>query len=145
MLAAASGADWRPLAAAVLLVLVDRALMAYRWVALLYTLDPADRPPLGGASCASFSSAPSSGAFLPSVGGDAVRAYGIAKLHIARRRRRGVGVHGPHARHRVALLVMALVGLTLARDLAGNWVIVASLGVAAGACLVTLLLVFSRA
>ena len=28
--AAAAGADWRPIAVAVLLVLVDRALMAYR-------------------------------------------------------------------------------------------------------------------
>ena len=46
VLAAAAGAEWRPLAAAALLVLVDRVLMAYRWIVLLYTLDPADRPPL---------------------------------------------------------------------------------------------------
>ena len=47
VLAAAAGADWRPIAVAVVLVLFDRALMAYRWVVLLRTIDPADRPPLG--------------------------------------------------------------------------------------------------
>ena len=36
-------ADWGPIAVAVLLVLVDRALMAYRWVVLLCTIDPARR------------------------------------------------------------------------------------------------------
>ena len=39
MLAAPAGADWRPIAVAVLLVLVDRALMAYRWVVLLCIVD----------------------------------------------------------------------------------------------------------
>ena len=36
---AAAGVDWRWLGVAVLLVLVDRALMAYRWVALLCTIE----------------------------------------------------------------------------------------------------------
>src|SRR5437016_5811909 len=38
VLAAAAGADWRPVAIAVLLVFLDRALMAYRWVVLLSTV-----------------------------------------------------------------------------------------------------------
>ena len=155
VLAAAAGADWRPFAVAVLLVLVDRALMAYRWVVLLNTLDPADRPPLPGILRVFFIST-FVGSFLPSVGGDAARAYGIAKLDTPPQRgcrARGPGMRGEDAVASVfmdrmlgiaSLLVMALVGLTLARDLAGNWVILASLALAAAACAITLLLVFSR-
>ncbi len=142
VLAAAAGADWRLIAAAVLLVLVDRALMAYRWVMLLCTVAPADRPPLGAVLRIFFVST-FVGTFLPSVGGDAVRAYSIAKL----------GVRGGDAVTSVfmdrilgiaSILLVAFVSLMLAHDLAGNWVIVTSLAVAGGVCLVTLLLVFSR-
>lgn len=142
VLAAAVGADWRPLLAAVLLVLVDRVLMAYRWIVLLYTLDPADRPPLAGIMRIFFVST-FVGTFLPSVGGDAVRAYGIAKLNM----RGGDAVASVFMDRMLgiaSLFLMALIGLTLARDLASNWVIIASLGVAAGACVLTLLLVFSQ-
>jgi uncharacterized protein (TIRG00374 family) len=142
VLAAAAGADWRPVAIAVLLVFLDRALMAYRWVVLLHTLDPADRPPLPEILRVFFTST-FVGSFLPSVGGDAARAYGMAKLDV-----RGVDAVASVFMDRMlgvaSLLVMALVGLTLARDLAGNRVIVASLALAAGACAITLLLVFSR-
>jgi glycosyltransferase 2 family protein len=140
--AATVGADWRPLVAAVLLVLVDRALMAYRWIVLLYTLDPADRPPLAGIVRIFFVST-FLGTFLPSVGGDAVRAYGIAKLNM----RGGDAVASVFMDRMLgiaSLLLMAVAGLTLARDLASNRVIIASLGLAAGVCLVTLLLVFSQ-
>ena len=142
VLAVAAGAEWRPLFAAVLLVLVDRVLMAYRWIVLLYTLDPADRPPLAGIVRIFFVST-FLGTFLPSVGGDAVRAYGIAKLNM----RGGDAVASVFMDRMLgiaSLFLMALVGLTLARDLASNWVIIASLAVAAVACLVTLLLVFSQ-
>ena len=44
VLAALAHADWRLIAVAVLLVIVDRALMAYRWVVLLCIIDPAERP-----------------------------------------------------------------------------------------------------
>jgi uncharacterized protein (TIRG00374 family) len=142
VMAAAAGADWRPIAVAVLLVFVDRALMAYRWIVLLYTLDPADRPPLGGILRIFFVST-FLGTFLPSVGGDAVRAYGITKLHM----RGGDAVASVFMDRMLgiaSLFVMAVVGLALARDLAGNWVILMSLGAAAAACMVTLFLVFSR-
>jgi uncharacterized protein (TIRG00374 family) len=142
VLAAAAGADWRPLVVAVVLVLVDRVLMAYRWIVLLYTLDPADRPPLADIMRIFFVST-FLGTFLPSVGGDAVRAYAITNLKV----RGGDAVASVFMDRMLgiaSLFLMALAGLTLARDLAGNWVIVASLAVAAAACLVTLLLVFSR-
>src|SRR5438552_5225425 len=45
VLAAAAGADWRPIGIAILLVLADRTLMAYRWVVLLCTVEPGARPP----------------------------------------------------------------------------------------------------
>ena len=141
VLAAAADADWRPIAAAVLLVLVDRALMAYRWIALLQTLDPVDRPPLAAILRVFFVST-FLGSFLPSVGGDAVRAYGIARLHISG----GDAVASVFMDRMLgiaALFIMALFGLTLAGQLAQNQVILASLAVAAGICLTTLLLVFS--
>ena len=142
VLTAASGADWRPVTIAVLLVFLDRALMAYRWIVLLYTLEPSDRPPLPEILRVFFTST-FVGSFLPSVGGDAVRAYGMARLDM-----RGEDAVASVFMDRMlgiaSLLVMALVGLALARDLAGNWVILVSLAVAAGACAITLLLVFSR-
>src|SRR4029077_19258528 len=113
-----------------------------RWIVLLYTLDPADRPPLAGIMRIFFIST-FLGTFLPSVGGDAVRAYGIAKLNV----RGGDAVASVFMDRMLgiaSLFLMALLGLTMARDLASNWVIILSLGVAAVACLVTLFLVFSQ-
>jgi uncharacterized protein (TIRG00374 family) len=142
VLAAAAGADWRPITIAVLLVFLDRVLMAYRWVVLLYTLDPATRPPLGEILRVFFTST-FVGSFLPSVGGDAIRAYAMTKLHIST----GDAVASVFMDRMLgiaSLLLMALLGLAVARDLAGGWVIVSSLGLAAAACVITLLLVFSR-
>src|SRR5436190_22269021 len=69
VLTALAGADWRPIAVAVVLVLFDRALMAYRWVVLLCTVDPANRPPLSDVMRIFFVST-FVGTFLPaSVGG----------------------------------------------------------------------------
>jgi len=142
VLAAAAGADWRPVAIAVLLVFLDRALMAYRWVVLLSTVDSDERPPLTEILRVFFMST-FVGSFLPSVGGDAARAYGIARLDM-----RGEDAVASVFMDRMlgvaSLLLMALGGLTLARDLAGNTVILASLALAGAACAVTLLLVFSR-
>ena len=142
VLTAASGADWRPIAVAILLVCLDRILMAYRWVVLLYTLDAATRPPLGEILRVFFTST-FVGSFLPSVGGDAIRAYGIAKLQIST----GDAVASVFMDRMLgiaSLLVMALLSVAVARDLTGGWVMGTSLALAAAACLVTLLLVFSR-
>ena len=142
VMAAAAGTDWQLVSIAVLLVLLDRALMAYRWVVLLRTLDPAERPPVREILRIFFTST-FVGSFLPSVGGDAVRAYAVARLRV-----RGGDAVASVLMDRMlgiaSLLVMALAGLALARDLAGNWVILAPLAAAAATCLVTLLLVFSH-
>ena len=142
VLAAARGADWRPIAVAILLVLADRALMAYRWIALLCIVDPRERPPLA-ATLRIFFVSTFVGTFLPaSVGGDAVRAYSVTQLQVGG----GDAVASVFMDRMLgvaSILLMALVGLTLAADLATNWTIVASLVVAGTACGAVLALVFS--
>ena len=80
---ALADADWRWVAAAVALVLVDRALMAWRWLLLL-------RPVAAGAALTLgvvlriFFVSTFVGTFLPaSVGGDAVRAVSLSRHGVA--------------------------------------------------------------
>jgi len=84
ILAAAASADWRWLAAAVALVLVDRTLMAMRWIELLVALAPGSRPPLGAVIRVFFVSSFVSNV-LPSVGADLYRAYELSRydVHLA--------------------------------------------------------------
>lgn len=80
--AALATADWRWLAAAVALVLVDRALMAYRWLVLLRPIARGTRLTLPGVLRVFFVSS-FVGTFLPaSVGGDAVRAVALSRHHV---------------------------------------------------------------
>jgi glycosyltransferase 2 family protein len=140
--AAATGVDWRWIGVAVLLVLIDRALMAYRWVALLCTIESERRPPIGPLMRVFFVST-FVGTFLPaSVGGDIVRSYSLARLNVdagdavaSVLMDRLLGV--------ASVLLMALAGLALARDLLQNAAIVGGLVVAAAACAATLVLIFS--
>ena len=140
--AAAAGVAWRWIGVAVLLVLVDRALMAYRWVALLCTIESDRRPPIGPLLRVFFVST-FVGTFLPaSIGGDIVRSYGLARLDVdagdavaSVLMDRLLGV--------ASILLMAVAGLALARDLAGNAAIVSGLIAAAAACVVMLLIIFS--
>jgi uncharacterized protein (TIRG00374 family) len=143
VLAAAAGARWAPIAVAVLLVLVDRALMAYRWVALLCTIDHHRRPPLAAVMRVFFEST-FVGTFLPSnVASDALRSYGILKLQVSG----GDAVASVFMDRMLgvaSVLLMALLGLALARDLATNTGILLPVGITSGLCLLTLLLVFSH-
>jgi uncharacterized protein (TIRG00374 family) len=144
VLAALTGADWRLIAVAVVLVIADRALMAYRWVMLLCIIDPAERPRLNEVMRIFFVST-FVGTFLPaSVGGDAVRALSMTQLNV-RGRDAIASVFLDRMLGVASLLLMAAVGLALARDLAGNLTIVAALGLAGVICAATLLLIFSRA
>src|SRR5256712_13852217 len=115
--------------------------MAFRWVVLPRPSAPADRPPLGAVMRIFFVST-FVGTFLPaSVGGDAVRAYSVAKLNVPG----GDAVASVFMDRMIgvaSVLVMALVGLALARDLIDNPAIVASLVFVGAACVVTLLVVF---
>lgn len=140
---AGAGADTTLVALAVLLVLFDRALMAFRWIALLCVVDDARRPPLGRLLVTFFIST-FLGTFLPaSVGGDAVRAFSLSRD----------GVGGADAVASVfmdrmlgvaSLLLMGVFGIWLARGLATNWAVVVSLFLTAAACALTTTLVFSE-
>lgn len=84
ILAAAAGADWRWIVAALGLVLVDRSLMAMRWIDLLVALAPGSRPPLGVVLTIFFESSFVSN-FVPSVASDLYRAYALSRydVHLA--------------------------------------------------------------
>ena len=71
-----------PLVVAAGLVLLDRALMAWRWLVLLRPLEPHRRPPFGAILRIFFVST-FLGTFLPgSIGGDAVRAYSLSRQQV---------------------------------------------------------------
>ncbi len=78
---ALAGADFTWVAFAVGLVFIDRALMAQRWIALLVALAPGSRPPLAEVLRIFFVST-FIGSFMPSVAGDAYRAYSLSRLHV---------------------------------------------------------------
>ena len=141
VLHAAAAADWRWIAAAVALVIVDRALMALRWIILLRALDDAARPALPRILRIFFVST-FVGTFLPSVGADVYRAYSLAKE----------GVSGSHSAASVAvdrllgilsLLVAAIVGLPYAGGLARDPVVLWTMGITVAGCVVGALAVFS--
>ena len=81
ILRAAGSLDPRWAAAAILLVFVDRALNAYRWIELLCALTPGSRPPFRTVMRIFFVST-FVGSFLPSVGGDIYRAYSLASEEV---------------------------------------------------------------
>ena len=142
VLAALAHTDWRLIAVAVLLVIVDRALMAYRWVVLLCIIDPAERPRMSEVMRIFFVST-FVGTFLPaSVGGDAVRAFSMTQLKV-RGRDAIASVFLDRMLGVASILLMAALGLVFAQDLAANRTIVAALVLATAICAATLLLIFS--
>ncbi|MGH9411451.1 MAG: lysylphosphatidylglycerol synthase domain-containing protein, partial [Vicinamibacterales bacterium] len=84
ILAAAAGADVRWIAAALGLVLIDRSLMAMRWIDLLVALAPGTRPSLRVVLTIFFESSFVSN-FVPSVASDMYRAYALSRcdVHLA--------------------------------------------------------------
>lgn len=133
-----------PILAACALVLVDRALMAYRWLVLIRPFATAAGPSFRAVMRIFFVST-FVGTFLPaSVGGDAVRAYALAREQVP----------GPAALASVlmdrmlgvlSILIMAVGGLVLVRALASNAGVLLALAVTAGLCLATGIAVFSSA
>lgn len=143
VLQAAAHADLRWLAAAVLLVFVDRALMAERWIHLLCIIDPGARPRLARLLEIFFVST-FVGTFLPaSIGGDAVRAYSLSREHVS-----GADAVASVFMDRMlgvaSLLLMGVAGLFLARDLASNRIILLSLALTTGVSVATVLTIFSE-
>ena len=141
---AASRARWDWILAAVLLVVLDRALNAYRWLALLEPIAGVDHPPLGAVLRVFFISS-FLGTFLPgSVGGDAVRTFALNRLKVPASDAfasvfvdRFLGI--------LSNLAMALAGLVIAQDLARDPAVIAALSGTALLCAIAAALVFSRA
>lgn len=136
-----AGVDWRWIVPAMLLVLVDRALMAWRWIALLAPVG-GSRPPLGTVLRIFFVST-FLGTFLPgSIGGDAVRAWSLAR----------VGVSGHESMASVvmdrllgviAVFLMCGVGLALAPQMLGERIVWIGLAATAIGCAAALALAFN--
>jgi uncharacterized protein (TIRG00374 family) len=106
--------DFRWIALAVVMVVADRTLMAYRWIVLLCPIERSMRPPLAAIVRIFFLST-FAGTFLPaSIGGDVVRAFALSQLRVPPGQAvasvlmdRLLGV--------VSILVMGGVGLMLAQ------------------------------
>ena len=81
ILRAAADADLRWLAAAVASVLVDRTLMAMRWIDLLVALTPGSRPRFGSVLRIFFVSSFVSN-FVPGIAADMYRAYALARYDV---------------------------------------------------------------
>lgn len=134
--------DWRWVLLAVLLVLADRALMAWRWVALLAPISHGTRPPMSSVLRIFFVST-FLGTFLPgSIGGDAVRAWSLSKV--------GVGAHESLASvvmdrllGVISVFLMCAAGLTLAPAMLGDRAVWAGLALTGGACVAALAVAFN--
>ena len=140
VLQAARGTRPAPLVAAVGLVIVDRALMGWRWIVLLGAIDESHRPSFASAMRIFFVST-FLGTFLPaSIGADAVRTVATARLGVPAAPA-AASVVLDRLLGIVGILALAVVGLFLARDLRSQPAIVAALVftmaiVAAGAALI---------
>jgi uncharacterized protein (TIRG00374 family) len=129
------------IAAAILLVLFDRALMAYRWLVLLRAVAPERRPPFGSVMRIFFVST-FVGTFLPSVGGDVVRAYGLSR-HRVDGGQAAASVLMDRVLGVASLILMALAGLALAGARFIDAAVVATLAAGLLACGVAALAVFT--
>ena len=142
VLRAALHADLRWIGLAVALVFADRTLMAYRWLVLLRPLAH-ERLPSFNTIMRIFFVSTFVGTFLPaSIGGDAVRAFSLARQNVS-----GAASVGSVLMDRmlgvVSILLLGAAALPFTPDLAKNGMVVAGLLVTALACLVAVLLVFS--
>ncbi len=142
ILRSAAGADWRWMAAAVALVLVDRTLMAYRWMVLLCALTPGSRPPFAPVLRIFFVST-FVGTFLPSLGGDVYRAYRLARLRVSGAEA-GASVLMDRVLGILSILLVGVAAVLLTPALLANRWVVAALAVAAAVCGVAAIGVFSE-
>jgi hypothetical protein len=141
VLASTAGADWRWIAGAVALVLVDRALNAWRWMALLDDRGTEARVPTSRLLHIFFVST-FLGTFLPASGDLVVRAWQLSREQLGRVRAvasvimdRLLGIIG--------LVLVVSAGLVLGRDLIepGAWR--AGLGLSLVVVVTTLAVVYS--
>ena len=139
---AGAGADLRWLGAAVALVLVDRTLMALRWMDLLSALTPGSRPRFPSVLRIFFISSFVSN-FVPSVAADMYRAYALARhdVHLAESTAsvlmdRVLGV--------LSMVIVGACALPFAREAGIERGLIAALSVAFVACAAAGMIVFSE-
>lgn len=133
--------DLRWAAAAVLLVLVDRALNAYRWIALLCALSPGSRPPFTTVLRIFFVST-FVGTFLPSVGGDIYRAYSLAREEV-RVSESAASVLMDRVLGVLSIAILAIAAIVVVPQYAADARVTAALGLASAGCLGAAVCVFS--
>lgn len=139
---ALAGTAWPWIAGTLAFVVVDRSLMAIRWVALLAPLEAGRRPPLASVLRIFFVST-FVGTFLPAgVGGDAVRTVSLSRAGVRASQSlasvlmdRLLGVLG--------MLLTALSGLALAPAFVSNRAVDWSIAATTAGCALALALVFS--
>ena len=139
---ATATADVAWLLAAVALVLLDRSLMALRWIDLLVALTPGSRPSFSKVLRIFFVSSFVSN-FVPSVAADMYRAYALARcdVHLAESTAsvlmdRVLGV--------LSMVIVGACALPFARSLGIANGLMAALSLAFAACAVAGLIVFSE-
>jgi len=137
------GADWTWIGGAVLLVLVDRSLMAWRWIDLLCALTPGSRPPFPVVLRIFFVST-FVGSFLPSIGGDAYRAYSLSHYDV-RLSESAASVLMDRVLGVLAIAIVGGVALAIGRDLGAGPSILIPLIAAIAGCAVVAAAVFSDA
>ena len=138
---AARHADPLWLAAAVLLVLGDRALMAWRWIDLLVALTPGSRPPFPTVLRIFFVST-FVGSFVPSVAGDAYRAYSLSR-HDVRLAESAASVLMDRLVGVLSMVLLGAVALTLAPDVPRDRWTAIWLGAAAAGCVGAAIVIFN--
>ena len=137
--------SWPWIAGACALVLFDRALMAYRWIALLAPLEPGRRPPLASVLRIFFVSTFLGTFMLQSVGADIVRTWSLTRRRCARRAVAGASVLMDRLLGVLSIVIAASVGIALAARGFGSgdaWIVVTLIG-AVLSCAIGAAVVFS--
>jgi uncharacterized protein (TIRG00374 family) len=134
--------DGRWIAAAVALVLVDRALMAWRWIDLLAALSPGSRPHFAVVLRIFFVST-FVGTFLPGVGGDVYRAYSLSR-HDVRLSESAASVLIDRLLGVLSIVLLGAVAVLAAPRLARDPGVIAALGIAGAVSVVAALAIFSE-
>lgn len=141
VLATASAADWRWLSLALALVILDRLIMGWRWLALL----DRNAGPLPSSSrlLRIFHVSTFISIFLPSgLGGDAVRAWSLSRENVQGSRALA-SVVMDRLLGTISLVLLAAVGLFTAVSVIPVGALATAVGAAAAACAAALAVVYS--
>jgi glycosyltransferase 2 family protein len=141
VLDAMRGADPLWIAAAIVLVLFDRALMAWRWIDLLAALSPGSRPPFSVVLRIFFFSS-FVGTFLPSIAGDAYRAYSLSR-HRVRMSESAASVLMDRILGVLSMVLLGAIALTFAPEVPRDRWTALWLAAAGSGCLVVAFVVFN--